>query len=88
VKNIFEPEFEQYSEKLPPSLHKKIARAFDSLEGQDHLQFSRGLKHIHGPVYSLRVGNGYRALDYKAGDEMHWDWIGPHDEYERRPQQY
>jgi mRNA-degrading endonuclease RelE of RelBE toxin-antitoxin system len=88
MKNVFEPGFNNYFEKLPLPLRKKAAKAFKSLEEQDQLQFSRGLKHIRGTLYRIRIGTGYRALGYKIGDEIHWRWIGPHDEYERRIQQY
>lgn len=38
------------------------------------------------PVYSVRVGMGYRALgvrDDRDGDVIVWFWIGTHAEYDR-----
>lgn len=35
------------------------------------------------PVYSVRVGEDYRALGLLHGDTVTWFWIGNHDEYER-----
>lgn len=35
------------------------------------------------PVYSVRIGKGYRSLGLLEGDTMVWFWIGSHDEYER-----
>jgi len=35
------------------------------------------------PVYSARIGRGYRALGVLEGDTIIWFWIGHHDEYER-----
>lgn len=34
------------------------------------------------PVYSVRIGSGYRALGVLQGDAVIWFWIGTHDEYE------
>jgi hypothetical protein len=35
------------------------------------------------PVYSVRIGDYYRALGLRHGDTVTWFWIGNHDEYER-----
>ena len=35
------------------------------------------------PVYSIRVGIGWRALGLKQRDTVLWFWIGPHAEYDR-----
>lgn len=35
------------------------------------------------PVYSVRVGIGWRALGLKRGNTMLWFWIGSHAEYDR-----
>ena len=35
------------------------------------------------PIYSVRIGSGYRALGILEGDTVLWFWIGAHDEYER-----
>jgi mRNA-degrading endonuclease RelE of RelBE toxin-antitoxin system len=86
VKNIFKPGFRKHFERLPLPLRKKATKAFKRLEDYDQSHFSRALelKHIRGTLYRIRIGDGYRALGYKVGDEMQWDWIGPHDEYLRR----
>jgi hypothetical protein len=33
------------------------------------------------PIYSVRVGIGWRALGFKTDDTMVWFWIGSHAEY-------
>ncbi|MCE5231412.1 hypothetical protein LLG95_17690 [bacterium] len=33
------------------------------------------------PVYSVRIGIGWRALGVKSDDVMVWFLIGPHSEY-------
>lgn len=35
------------------------------------------------PVYSVRIGRGYRALGLLEDDTVYWYFIGNHDEYER-----
>jgi hypothetical protein len=35
------------------------------------------------PVYSARVGIGYRALGAVEGDTVVWFWIGSHADYDR-----
>ena len=35
------------------------------------------------PVYSVRVGTGWRALGVKIGNTIVWFWIGSHAEYDR-----
>jgi len=34
-------------------------------------------------VWSVRIGDGYRALALLEGETLYWYWIGDHDEYER-----
>ncbi len=35
-------------------------------------------------VWSVRVGNHYRALATEQSDGFNWFWIGPHGEYDQR----
>ena len=35
------------------------------------------------PIYSVRIGRGYRALGLMEGDTVYWYFIGNHDDYER-----
>ncbi len=41
-------------------------------------------KQIHPtkPIYSIRVGLGWRALGVKQGDYLIWFWIGSHADYD------
>jgi hypothetical protein len=43
------------------------------------------LKQVHAtrPIFSVRVGLGYRALGVREGDEMIWFWIGSHADYDQ-----
>jgi hypothetical protein len=35
------------------------------------------------PLYSLRIGIGWRALGLREGDRITWVWIGSHADYDR-----
>lgn len=35
------------------------------------------------PLYSARVGIGYRAVGRREGDTITWFWIGSHADYDR-----
>jgi len=35
------------------------------------------------PIYSVRIGQGYRALGLLEDDTIYWYFIGNHDDYER-----
>jgi hypothetical protein len=36
-----------------------------------------------GKYWSVRAGDGYRALGVDSPEGIAWFWIGPHDAYER-----
>jgi hypothetical protein len=37
----------------------------------------------NGPVYSVRMGLGYRALAIRQPDCLLWFWIGSHADYDK-----
>jgi len=39
--------------------------------------------HATLPIYSARVGLGYRALAVRDDDTVVWFWIGTHADYDR-----
>ncbi|MES2180345.1 MAG: hypothetical protein V4550_21000 [Gemmatimonadota bacterium] len=39
--------------------------------------------HPSQPIYSARVGLGYRALGTLIGNTVVWSWIGSHKDYDR-----
>jgi hypothetical protein len=40
-------------------------------------------KQLEGKVWSIRVGNHYRALAEVEGNEVTWIWIGHHSTYDQ-----
>ena len=48
--------------------------------GHPSLQF----KQIHStePIYSVRIGLGWRAVGVRSGETIVWYWIGSHADYD------
>ncbi|HKH50042.1 MAG TPA: hypothetical protein VKM72_35770 [Thermoanaerobaculia bacterium] len=70
--------------KLPEGI-KRTARKNYRLWKENPSHPSLDFKRVHTrrPVYSVRVGIGWRALGIREGDTIVWFWIGPHGAYER-----
>ena len=69
---------------LPERVQRQADRAYELWRGGPHahsLYFKRVGK--QDPIYSVRIGRGYRALGLLEGNEILWFWIGSHDEYIR-----
>lgn len=64
---------------------QRQARAAYKLFAQDPAHPSLRFKQVHTtrPIYSARVGLGYRALGVREGEDVIWFWIGSHAEYDR-----
>ena len=60
---------------------KNAYRLFERNPSHPGLRF----KQVHSPppIYSVRVGIGYRAVGVLDGGEVTWFWIGSHAEYDR-----
>ncbi|MFN2455721.1 MAG: type II toxin-antitoxin system RelE/ParE family toxin [Pyrinomonadaceae bacterium] len=68
---------------LPPSTQRK-ARAAYQLWQHNPYHPSLQFKQIHArkPIYSVRVGIGWRAVGVKDDDTVIWFWIGSHADYD------
>jgi len=60
---------------------REAYRRFRDNPNHPSLRFKQA--HSARPIYSARVGLGYRALAVIEGDVVIWFWIGTHAEYER-----
>ena len=70
--------------ELPARVQRAARRAYRIfLRDPSHpsLQFKR--VHPTRPIFSARVGLGYRALALREGEDVVWFWIGSHAEYDR-----
>ena len=76
-------EFRQRLVQLPDTVQEQAARAYTLWRSNPYhnsLQFKRVSQ--RQPIYSVRVGLGYRALGLRAGEHVYWFWIGSHAEYD------
>lgn len=84
MKSITTTQFWKHYEALPADVQRRADRAYKLWQINPHahgLYFKRVGK--RDPIYSVRIGRGYRALGLLEGDAVLWFWIGTHDEYER-----
>ncbi len=83
MKSHVTKEFRKRLEKLPQDVQQQAIRGYRLWRTNPHhssLQFKR--VNQRQPIYSVRVGIGYRALGLLEDDTMYWFWIGPHSEYD------
>jgi hypothetical protein len=69
---------------LPPEIRQRARQAY-KLRRDNPAHPSLFFKRVKEsqPIYSVRIGLGYRALGLLKGDTVTWFWIGTHDEYDR-----
>lgn len=68
---------------LPEEVKKQAQRNYQRWKKDPHhpgLRFKR--VHPREPLYSVRVGQGWRAIGLREGDSITWFWIGSHADYE------
>lgn len=76
-------EFVSHFRGLPPRIQavaRKNYALWKKYPWHPALHFKRIGK--QKPVYSVRVGIGWRALGLKIDETIVWFWIGSHAEYE------
>jgi hypothetical protein len=69
---------------LPAEVKRNARRAF-KLWKEDPFHPSLHFKRVatKEPIYSARIGIGWRALGVVSGQEILWFWIGSHADYDR-----
>lgn len=73
-------------EALPSPVRRLARKNFNLLRADlrhPSLRFKLIRSSSRGNLYSARVGRTYRVLGQERGDHMYWQWIGPHDEYDK-----
>ncbi len=70
--------------QLPAQVQQQAREAY-TLFQQNPSHPSLRWKQVHPtePIYSVRVGRGYRAVGRRDADEIIWFWIGPHAAYDQ-----
>lgn len=83
MKSSISKEFRKRLYQLPAEIQEQAARAYALWRSDSHhpsLQFKRVSP--NQPVYSVRIGIGYRALGLRKDEQIYWFWIGSHAEYD------
>jgi hypothetical protein len=75
--------FRKQLDALPSEAQEQVDRAY-ALWRSDPYHPSLQFKQVsrRQPIYSVRVGIGYRALGLREGDHVYWFWIGSHAQYD------
>jgi len=77
------PDFRTLFSKLPANIQtlaKKNYRLWKRNQNHPGLAFKK--IHRRKPIYSIRVGLGYRAIGVRSGNKILWFWVGSHAEYD------
>lgn len=75
-------EFWRHYQRLPVATQKLADKTFAFFQ-RDPLYPSLHFKEVRQGVWSVRVGDHYRALAKRRLDGWMWFWIGTHEEYNR-----
>ena len=70
--------------QLPEHVRRRAREAYRLFRDNPNHPSLR-FKHVHAtrPIYSARVGLGYRALAVWDADVVVWFWIGTHADYDQ-----
>jgi hypothetical protein len=84
VRSVTTAGFRKAFAKLPVHIQRKTRTAYQlwrTTPFHPSLQFKQ--IHTTRPIFSVRIGIGWRAVGIRKGDEMVWYWIGSHAEYDK-----
>lgn len=84
MKSLLTEDFIHAFGGLPASVQaqaRKSYRLWRANPAHPSLYFKR--VHAHEPLYSVRIGLGWRALGLLEEDTITWFWIGSHADYDR-----
>lgn len=76
-------EFRRLFRSLPDEVQQRARQSYllwKENPGHPGVLFKR--VHPHLPVYSVRIGIGWRAVGAREGETMIWFWIGSHADYD------
>ena len=76
--------FRELLAALPQTVRDQARKAYRQFEeNPSHPSLAFKLVHSTRPIYSARIGIGYRALALVEGGIAIWFWIGSHAEYDQ-----
>lgn len=79
LRSFLTPSFRKQYAELPPSVQKladEKYRLFEQNPFHPSLEFRP-----KGRVWTVAIGRSYRAIARRFGNDLHWVWIGSHEEY-------
>jgi hypothetical protein len=77
-------EFRKLLAALPARVRRQAREAYQLfLQDASHPGLHFKKVYPDPPIYSARVGIGYRATGVLDGDTVVWFWIGSHAEYDK-----
>lgn len=80
--------FRELLAALPAHVRRQAQEAYRLFQGNPaHPGLHFKQVHAAPPIYSARVGIGYRAVGALDGGTIVWFWIGSHADYDRLLQQ-
>jgi len=86
MKSFRSEQFRKLYARLPASVQEQARTAYQ-LFRKNPYHPSLHFKQIRqdAPIYSARVGKGYRAVGKRENDTIVWYWIGSHADYDKLP---
>jgi len=86
MKSFRSEQFRKMYARLPASIQEQARTAYQ-LFRKNPYHPSLHFKQIRqdAPIYSARVGKGYRAVGKRENDTIVWYWIGSHADYDKLP---
>jgi len=84
VKSHANEKFWKAFENLPAQIQRRARQTY-RLWQENPFHPSLQFKQIHTtkPIFSVRVGIGWRAVGVRQDETMIWFWIGSHAEYDK-----
>jgi hypothetical protein len=89
VKSYTDPDFWQLFARLPKEAQNQAKAAYRRWKLNPYhpgLNFKRIGQ--NNPLYSVRIGQHWRALGLWEGDTITWFWIGSHEAYNQIIKQF
>jgi hypothetical protein len=81
MKSSTTPDFWKLYSSLSPEIRERARRVY-RVWTKNPKHPSLCFKKV-GQIWSIRIGNGFRATALLEGDTFFWFWIGNHDGYEK-----
>lgn len=82
-RSLATPAFWELYRALPKEI-RQLARKNYRLWSRDPFHPSLRFKKVGADNWSVRLGSNHRAVGRFLKDDFTWDWIGSHQDYEKR----